>query len=153
MENLETIDDNLNEVTNDYAGFWKRFAAAVIDGVLITFFTASIKWTIIDALGGNFGNVSNSNNILWFLSLTIIRWCYFAGLESSPFQASIGKLAVGIYVTDLKGKRVSFAKATGRYFGKIISGLILFIGYIIAGTTSKKQALHDTMSECLVYSK
>jgi uncharacterized RDD family membrane protein YckC len=83
----------------------------------------------------------------------IMQWCYFAGMESSPLRATVGKLAVGVYVTDMEGKRISFAKATGRYFGKIISGLILCIGYILAGTTEKKQALHDSMANCLVMSK
>jgi uncharacterized RDD family membrane protein YckC len=74
-------------------------------------------------------------------------------MESSPFQATIGKVAVGIYVADLQGQRISFGRATGRFFGKILSGAILLIGYLMAGFTEKKQALHDTMAGCLVLVK
>jgi len=77
-------------------------------------------------------------------------WLYYALMESSKHQATIGKLALGLKVTDMNGQRISFARATGRYFGKIISGMILLIGYIMAGFTEKKQALHDIMANCLV---
>ena len=62
-------------------------------------------------------------------------------------------MALGLKVTDMEGNRISFGRATGRYFGKIISGMILYIGYIIAGFTEKKQALHDIMANCLVTRK
>jgi uncharacterized RDD family membrane protein YckC len=62
-------------------------------------------------------------------------------------------MALGIKVTDLSGERIGFGKATGRYFGKIISGLILLIGYIMVAFTEKKQGLHDMMAGCLVVSK
>jgi uncharacterized RDD family membrane protein YckC len=74
-------------------------------------------------------------------------------MESSYLQATLGKMAIGIVVTDLEGKRISFARATGRHFAKIISGFILFIGYIMAGFTQKKQALHDLIADCLVVKK
>ena len=78
---------------------------------------------------------------------------YFAFMESSARQATLGKQALGIIVTDLNGNRIYFGKATARYFGKFISGLILGIGYIMAGFTEKKQALHDMMARCLVVKK
>ena len=71
-------------------------------------------------------------------------------MESSSKQATLGKLALGIVVTDLNGNRISFGRATGRYFGKIVSGMIFAIGYIMAGITERKQALHDIMASCLV---
>ncbi|HEX5422129.1 MAG TPA: RDD family protein, partial [Candidatus Acidoferrales bacterium] len=67
------------------------------------------------------------------------------------YQGTPGKLALGLFVTDMEGKRVTFARASGRFFAKIITGLIpLFIGYIMAGFTAKKQALHDMIASCLV---
>ncbi|HRU62302.1 MAG TPA: RDD family protein, partial [Bacteroidia bacterium] len=60
--------------------------------------------------------------------------------------------ALGLRVTDLNGERITFLRATGRYFGKIISGMILYIGFIMAAFTEKRQALHDLMAECLVVS-
>jgi len=80
----------------------------------------------------------------------VIQWLYFAVMESSKHQGTLGKLALGIKVTDMNGDRISFGRATGRYFGKIISGMIIYIGYIMAGLTEKKQALHDMMASCLV---
>ncbi len=59
-------------------------------------------------------------------------------------------MALGIKVTDLDGNRISFGRATGRYFGKIISGMIFYIGFMMAGWTQKKQALHDMLAGCLV---
>lgn len=72
-------------------------------------------------------------------------------MESSSWQGTLGKKALGLRVTDLEGNRVGFGRATGRYFAKIVSGLILFIGYIMVGFTAKKQGLHDMMVATLVY--
>jgi uncharacterized RDD family membrane protein YckC len=84
----------------------------------------------------------------------VVTWAYFSGMESSPLQATIGKLAVGLlYVSDLQGQRISLARATARFFGKFLSGAILSIGYLLAGFTEKKQALHDELSDCLVLSR
>jgi len=84
----------------------------------------------------------------------LAQWLYFAYLESGEKQATWGKQAMNIYVTDLAGNRLSFGRASLRYFGKIISGLIpLFIGYIMAGFTERKQALHDMIASTLVLRK
>ena len=77
-------------------------------------------------------------------------WLYFAIMESSTWQATIGKRLFDIRVTDLHGRQISFWRATGRHFGKNISALILSIGYIMAAFTDRKQALHDLMAGCLV---
>jgi len=82
-----------------------------------------------------------------------LGWLYYALMESSKNQGTLGKMALGLKVTDMEGNRVSFGRATGRYFGKIISGMIMMIGYILAGLTEKKQALHDIMASCLVVKK
>ena len=83
---------------------------------------------------------------------TVAKWLYFALMESYR-GATIGKMAMGIKVTDMEGNQINFLRATGRYFGKIVSGMILLIGYIMAGFTEKKQALHDIMANCLVVKK
>jgi len=71
-------------------------------------------------------------------------------MESSELQATLGKMALGICVTDKYGNRISFGRATGRHFAKIISSLTLGIGYLAAAFTEKKQALHDIIAGCLV---
>ncbi|MGC4090180.1 MAG: RDD family protein [Polyangiaceae bacterium] len=78
-------------------------------------------------------------------------WLYFAIMESSPRQATVGKLALGLAVTDENGRRIGFGRATGRYFAKIISSIILLIGFMMVGWTARKQGLHDLIAGTLVY--
>lgn len=81
------------------------------------------------------------------------NWLYSSIMESSSKQATLGKMALGIIVTDGAGNRISFARATGRYFAKILSGLIFYIGYIMIAATEKKQGLHDIIASTFVYKK
>ena len=76
-----------------------------------------------------------------------------AGFESSVYQATLGKMMLGLRVTDLHGKRISIGRAVGRYFAKILSAVILCIGFIMAAFTQKKQALHDLIAGTLVVRK
>jgi uncharacterized RDD family membrane protein YckC len=80
----------------------------------------------------------------------MLSWIYYASLESSAWQATLGKKILGLKVADLAGNRISFARASGRFFGKILSGMILGIGFLMAGFTERKQALHDILAGCLV---
>lgn len=143
-----------NSVSSAYAGFGLRFLAYWIDFVII-FFISSIILIIIqypipdDAkgpfylFGYAFFLVNNPFGLL-------LSWLYFALMESSNYQGTLGKLALKIKVTDMKGNKIGFGKASGRHFGKIVSGLILFIGYIMVAFTDKKQGLHDQMANCIV---
>lgn len=83
----------------------------------------------------------------------IFYYLYFSLFESSKYQASLGKLAVGIIVTDMEGERISFLKALGRNLGKFISGIIIYIGFLMPLWTEKQQTLHDIMASCLVVEK
>ena len=139
------------EAPVSYAGFWLRFAAYFIDAVIFT--------AVFGVLGAMFATgiknstaIGNDTGVLQ-LPLIIIAWLYYALMESSSKQATLGKMAVGITVTDLQGQRISFGRATGRYFAKIISGIILLIGFIMAAFTEKKQALHDMIAGTLVIKK
>ena len=89
----------------------------------------------------------------FILISAVLKWLYYALLESSSWQATLGKKALGLEVTDLEGRRISFGRASGRFFGKIISAIILYIGFLMAGFTEKKQALHDMMAGTLVIRK
>lgn len=92
--------------------------------------------------------------VLGILASIVIAWLYYAWMESSEHQATLGKMALGLIVTDLQGRRVTFGRASGRFFAKMITGLIpLGIGYMMAGFTEKKQALHDILASCLVLRK
>ena len=89
----------------------------------------------------------------FILISAVLKWLYYALLESSSWQATLGKKALGLEVTDLERRRIGFGRATGRTFAKIISAMILYIGFLMAGFTEKKQALHDMMAGCLVIRK
>jgi len=80
----------------------------------------------------------------------LLNWLYHTALESSSRKATLGKMAMGIVVTDMEGGRISFGRANGRFWSKILSGLFFSIGYIIAGFTERKQALHDLIAATLV---
>lgn len=133
-----------------YAGFWKRFAAFLIDTIItmIGSFAIGLMFGIILVLGGidDPEVLEVIGNILGFF----IGWLYFCVMESSPTQATLGKMALGIKVTDLEGNPIGFGKAAGRYFGKIISTVILLVGFTMVAFTEKKQGLHDMMAGCLV---
>ena len=131
-----------------YAGFWKRAAAAVIDSFLLFLIGIALGFLFIIVTGSDQG-LESASNILGVL----LGWIYFSVLESSERQATIGKKALGIIVTDTHGNRISFFKASGRHFGKIVSSITLGIGFIMAGFTKKKQTLHDIMFDCVVVVK
>jgi len=82
-----------------------------------------------------------------------VAWMYEALLVSSTKQATLGKMAVGIVVTDMLGQHISFLRATGRHFGKYVSRIILVAGFLMQPFTEKRQALHDIMAGCLVLRK
>lgn len=152
-----------------YAGFWLRLVAHVIDSLLIGF-----GFCMIVLIGAAFVGFSVFRDridsadspdafftagligaiVLCALVLIVGVWLYYASMESSIHQGTLGKIALGLIVTDLQGRRVTFGRASGRFFAKIITGLIpLALGYIMAGFTEKKQALHDMIASCLVLRK
>jgi uncharacterized RDD family membrane protein YckC len=150
-----------------YAGFWKRFLAYLIDSLIICLVVGVFFVIVFLAIGGG-ALLSGDQNIndfaagitgvaialivFAYLALFVVVWLYFAKMESSAAQATIGKKALGIFVTDANGQRMTFGRATGRFFAKLITGMIPFgIGWIMAGFTEKKQALHDMIAGTLVW--
>jgi uncharacterized RDD family membrane protein YckC len=118
-----------------YAGFLERLAAVIIDG-LILFIPNFIITYFLGDVGG--------------LVSLVMYWLYHAILESGEQQATFGKKALGLKVVDLNGGRISFGQATGRYFGKFVSAIIILIGYLMVLWDDKRQALHDKMASTLV---
>jgi uncharacterized RDD family membrane protein YckC len=149
-----------------YAGFWMRFAAIFIDGIILAIFgflfggVIGFIFGITGLLGQGEMRVVQSDGTINGAFLTmelivvgvmlVVRWLYFALQECSSAQATLGKRALGIRVTDMEGRRIGFGRASGRFFGKIISSLILCVGYMMAGWTERKQALHDMIAGTLV---
>jgi uncharacterized RDD family membrane protein YckC len=126
-----------------YAGFWRRFAGYLIDSILVSI-VGGILFAILAGVGGDGGAVIGY--LIWIVGAFV----YSAWMESSAYQATVGKIALGIQVTDLNGNRVSFGRALGRNLAKILSGLILYIGFIMAAFTERKQGLHDMIAGTLV---
>ena len=152
-----------------YAGFWLRLVARVLDFFIIvmplgivgsilalstgigTFLKNLSGQTPDEAVGQAVGVAVAIAMGIGVVLYWLVEWLYFAGFESSSWQATPGKRVLNLVVTDLSGTRISFARATGRYFGKWVTGLIpVFIGYILAGITERKQALHDMIASTLV---
>ena len=156
----------MEQTQHTYAGFWMRLLAAIIDGVLLGIvniiilvpflglvgLTAAARASDVDmeSEGAGLMIALLSTYLISMLAVAVAGWLYFALMESSARGATLGKMALGLRVVDLNGSRISFGRATGRYFGKIVSGAILCIGYIMAAFTQQKQALHDIMAGCLV---
>jgi uncharacterized RDD family membrane protein YckC len=166
----EEEDEEETSLAGNYAGLGRRFLAFIVDWIFLFIFIA---------VAATFFNLVQGLKYLYYLvvqrapiyALTeagttdaamipiiasvgvlfiIIPWLYFAGFECSKGQATPGKTLLRMVVTDWDGNRISFARATLRHFVKIISALILFIGFIMIGLTKKRQGLHDIVSGCLV---
>lgn len=158
-------------MNTNYAGFWLRLVALIIDGIIIGVAQSFIFIPILAALGLGFASSADTMDFTdpdqaagfiasitaliggyWILSLSI-QVLYSTFMESSKLQATVGKLALGLKVTDLQGNKLDFVKALIRNLSKIISNFTLLIGYIMAGFTEKKQALHDMIASTLVVKK
>ena len=153
----------------EYAGFWLRLFAFVIDNVIVGvgFVLILIPVIFLTPLRNLLSEIHFNEDPsdvgfvafigLIFLAATVsllVTWLYHALMESSEWQATVGKKALGMVVTDMEGKRVTFWRSTGRHFGKMLTNLIpMFIGYIMAGFTEKKQTLHDMLAGCVVLHK
>jgi len=135
-----------------YAGFWKRFAAFFID-MLILVVLGGLAGGILGFLYGASTGTAEGAEFVGQIAGILAGWIYYAAFESSAKQATLGKMALSIKVTDMDGNRIGFGRATGRHFAKIISGIILLIGYLMVAFTQKKQGLHDMMAGCLVVNK
>jgi uncharacterized RDD family membrane protein YckC len=130
-----------------YGGFWLRVVAYIIDGVVLNIATWIIALVAgVDIFAGGTSNLALTTN---GISL-VISWLYFALMESSERGATLGKMALSLRVVTENGQRLSFANATGRFFAKIVSALILGIGFIMVGFTDRKRGLHDMMASTLV---
>ena len=153
-----------------YAGFWLRFVAYLLDSLILGMPIGIIVVILILSSGvGAFlrgmpnppdpGDAAGAAlGVAFFIGIGVVvllaivgSWLYYAGFESSSWQGTPGKKVLNIFVTDLTGTRISFGRATGRFFARLITRLIpLGIGYILAGITERKQALHDMIASTLV---
>lgn len=146
------------------AGFWLRLVAFTIDSIIMPIVTVVAALILLIPLGIAAGiqeslhthmpdAVFGTYMAVLCIGVAVSELIYFAAFEASPLQATPGKMVLGLIVTDLDGNRLSFGRSLARNFLKLVSQLTLYIGYILAGLTDRKQALHDMMSGCLVVRK
>jgi len=152
-----------------YAGFWLRFVAAIIDGIVISIPFVPFMVVIFSGMLPTLMRSPNPQQImfellprfaLFVVASQIASWLYWSLMESSSWQATLGKKALGLYVTDLAGNRASFGRTSGRFCAGRLVGIVPYIGglyflvdCICAGLTERKQAIHDIIAGCLVLRK
>ena len=103
-----------------------RFLGLIVGGIL-----AFLAAAIAVGVGGDIPGIRENPEFVFalFIAELIAPWIYWAVMESSPAQATLGKMMMGIVVTELEGQRVSFLRATGRHFGRFISLIIVAWSY------------------------
>ena len=139
----------------EYSGFWLRFVAFLIDEII---WNLLVTLVVVLLVMYAFAAVMAGGNIVAVILIVILAgfgitlgwYFYHAYCESSDWQGSIGKRALGLYVTDAQGGRLTFGRALARNFSIMISHMTMGVGYIMAGFTKKKQALHDMVADCVV---
>ena len=150
-----------------YAGFWRRFFAFIVDSILLGIPLNGLYFLLLwpslkllvqapsSAAGMPPEMALKVQAISWGFQLLSIAvfWLYYALMESSSKQATLGKMLLGIKVVGAQGQRLSFWHATGRTLGKIVSGFTFYIGFMIAGANKHKQALHDILASAYVVDK
>lgn len=131
-----------------FSGFWARFVASIIDG--LAFLLLGIVALVPVYMFGEPGSVVLTSLDFFWLFTAIF---YYILMEGGPTQGTLGKMALGMKVTDLQGNRISYLRSTGRYFARIISGVTLLIGYVMCAFHPRKQCLHDIICGTLVLSR
>ena len=149
--------DRAPAIAVEYAGLQKRFLAWIIDIIVVNAIVLLVgfilKFSLLSVAKVEETTASNVIDIMSVVAGFFGSWLYYTICESSSRQATMGKTALGIIVTDYKGKKISFLRATVRHFTKILSLLIFFTGFIMIAFTRNKQGLHDIIAKTMVVSK
>lgn len=138
-----------------YAGFWVRFGALLLDTVVVTVAAMVLGGVLGGVIGGLAGTADAAVALVGLTQLVVLAgtWLYFALMESGERGATLGKRALNLRVVSAADQeRISFGRATGRYFGRWVSMLVLYIGYLMQPFTARKQALHDMIAGTVVVS-
>jgi uncharacterized RDD family membrane protein YckC len=132
----------------EYAGFWRRMIALLIDYIALYLPTLYISYFAGYMLRGHLGYYKIV--LVGIIISLLVAWLYWTLCESSPWQASLGKRLMGIFVTDIDGERLTFAQSGKRTICKVLSLLPFGLGFAAAAFTTKKQALHDLITDSVV---
>jgi len=147
-----------NEQSVNYGGFWKRLAAYIIDWVILSIVGIILLVSLGFLMASRGLDAQNDSAMMGVAIMTdfvtlAMAWLYYAVMESSGKQATLGKLALGMQVTDMKGERITFLRASVRFISKLLSLVLLLIGFIMIAFTEKKQGLHDMIAGTLIVNK
>lgn len=141
----------------NYGGFWIRVLAYIIDFIVLGVVQSAIYLlfglnlsTAYGLDGDGLGVFETTLGSIAYFATLIAGVLYFSLMESSAKQATVGKMALGLIVTNQNGGRITFLRALGRHFAKFLSGMVLMIGYIMVAFTDRKQGLHDIICSTLV---
>jgi len=137
-----------------YAGFWRRYLAVFVDGILVAIAYYAVYIALIFALGlgsaltGGSSDAALRGQMMLFgllssASYVLISGLYYVLQESSSAQATLGKRLLGIKVTDNEGNRLTRLHALGRWASHLVSYATFYIGYLMAAFTERKRGLHD----------
>ena len=124
---------------NQYAGFLIRLLAYFIDSTIVVIFLAIFGMMLFPSYG-----------MVFLLSMPLAFWLYEALMTSSIRQATFGKMIFNLRITDMKGSKISFGRASVRHFSKYISHAIAYIGFIMIAFDDKRQGLHDLLAKTFV---
>ncbi len=149
-------------MSDDYAGFWLRVVAFIIDSIVLSVLYLLLILPLYDYLvpqpAIDTGFTTQGTTLvqqIWMpdvsqVVLLLVGIAYYAVMEASRHQASLGKLALELKVTDAAGDRLSLSRSVLRNASKLISALLLMAGYLAAAFTRRKQAIHDLIAGALV---
>jgi uncharacterized RDD family membrane protein YckC len=147
---MNSPDTNAINDGTRFGGFWLRVGAYFIDVVVLMLPNLLISYLYRSVTATADEIEQLAVEVMNFGISVVVYWVYFAVCHSSVWQASLGKKAVGLKVVDESGGRISFGRATGRYYAEFLSMLIFFIGYMMIGWSKKKQGLHDLIAKTYV---
>ena len=137
-----------------HGGFWVRVLAYIVDAMILQFASSilvGVAVGVVLGIGIPDDAVIGGGVVAVYGLMLLLNWLYFAAMESSVWQGTLGKQALKLIVTNESGERIDFGRATGRYFAKILSSMIVLIGFFMVGWTQRKQGLHDLIAGTLVF--
>jgi len=149
-----------------YGGFWLRFVAVFIDGIILLIPMFILQAVLSASLGMSMARMTPNPNaspaeifatlapMFGMIGLSallgMVLGCTYETFFIVKFAATPGKMAVGVQVLRPDGSKLQVGRAIGRYFAKMLSKMTLYIGYIMAGFDSQKRALHDMLCDTRV---
>ncbi|WP_052714137.1 RDD family protein [Paenibacillus dauci] len=169
VHNQQVYQQNARDEWKDlYAGFWKRFLATCIDSFILLLVAGIMIGFVVLMLNLNgdmntgYANEPMSTGKSVFVALfpfllllleLVFPWLYYSMFEHSKYHATPGKMVLGIVAVDQQYRPLSFGRASGRYWAQLLNGFTLNIGFMVAGWTTHKQALHDLVAGTYVVNK